>query len=1199
MTINKQADLSSPHNFKRSILGLFVTFICALVMAGCSGGSGGSGDFVASPTGNAAGGGANAGNGSVTFNFVRAQNAVVVPVNTVNLRIEFFTGLGGTGAIVKSDTVPFAATVTIEGVPSSARSSVVTALTAEGFPVSQFTVNTSVPANGTVVIDSADGTTEPVTTTSLSSSPASVSLGAGSTTQLTIASLFSNGETVSLGGALASNVTFTSDNLTVAQVDANGNVQGVVNGTATITATFDGRSVTIPIVVGTGTTPPPTVDDLAITVNGGTTISLPVGAQSDPIAAVATFSNMTTQPVDQTNGVNFSSNVAGINVDAQGRITVDASVGAGASGNIQASFQGAVSNQISVVVTADRVVSLTVGQSVSSLPFGGFEQVLTVTANFSGNSPSFTVPFEDVTFSGEDSVTIISRDDQIIAVTNANGTPGDDEITVEYTPMMVAVNPPVTSTFIVNVGTVFVQSLTVDVPQTPEKTNELSVGEVQEFTVTATLSDTANTVVDVSKFASLMAETNPANAPQIAVSGNQVTGIIPTATNPNERVSPTNPENEIAVTFFLAAAGENGSRVDATIPNIVVLKEFLDSVVYQFAGNNVPDNNTVNLPRGYVGVFEIVGTFNTGTVRQLNVNEYDFVLGASTTPAKAAPGFEAISRFDDNYQPQAIMKDRFFDGLTPLGDDPLTGVIENTRTGTIGGLGTYAAQREDVGIADDNELNWRRSRVDDAYALTPNHRTIVPIDLNAPPTAQTTSSNDFQVITRPTFRAVVADWRRGANADGKVRADQGGADDAMPRFELVATPNPGFPGPGVPTNTVFRAPNGQRDVDFTIDPSLTGAGDPLGLNETISVTVTDPRTVTITSARFVNYETDGAIPLGAVREYEVRVDFGQVNLEERTQEGNNPASLPPDVEPQTNFKLAEANVSFATDGLPDLLRHTPTEVGFLGLVATVQVDKALLNVSAIPVGGFCARPVIQEFPDITDTGAYIPGTYDIATNVFGVSTATEFEENPGDSATYDPGPQDNGGRSTRDPADSVEILFTTTNPGAEVDVVNPLLFSLDPISPSTDPQGANPETDIPLAVAFTQRFRTLIQFEQGGPVLDRSLDFVPMAIIGAFADPQRPAAVFSQEEATVANPSGTGVLLVTGVEAAPANPGTFTNPRTTIMHTADVVVVSKDAVGIPIQATGNFVPDTDGQVSEDARDRIGAGTAVSTVDVTP
>ena len=68
-------------------------FICAFLAVGCSSGGGGD-SFVASPGGGVpaggGGGGATAGAGSVTFNFVRAQSAIVVPTTTVQLRFEFF-----------------------------------------------------------------------------------------------------------------------------------------------------------------------------------------------------------------------------------------------------------------------------------------------------------------------------------------------------------------------------------------------------------------------------------------------------------------------------------------------------------------------------------------------------------------------------------------------------------------------------------------------------------------------------------------------------------------------------------------------------------------------------------------------------------------------------------------------------------------------------------------------------------------------------------------------------------------------------------------------------------------------------------------------------------------------------------------------------------------------------------------------------
>ena len=198
MRFFQQTD-SSSQTYKKSVLGLIAMFICAFLAVGCSSGGGGD-SFVASPGGGVpaggGGGGATAGAGSVTFNFVRAQSAIVVPTTTVQLRFEFFTGLEGTGTIIKRELRDYADTITIENVPTSVQSTVVTAITADGFPIAEFTANVTVPANGNVTVDSTDGTIAPVTAVAIISSPQSIALGNADNFQLSIQVEFSNGDVV-------------------------------------------------------------------------------------------------------------------------------------------------------------------------------------------------------------------------------------------------------------------------------------------------------------------------------------------------------------------------------------------------------------------------------------------------------------------------------------------------------------------------------------------------------------------------------------------------------------------------------------------------------------------------------------------------------------------------------------------------------------------------------------------------------------------------------------------------------------------------------------------------------------------------------------------------------------------------------------------------------------------------------------------
>jgi hypothetical protein len=83
-------------------------------------------------------------------------------------------------------------------------------------------------------------------------SPASASVLAGGTVQLSATTRSGTGEI--LTGRV---VTWTTSNAAVATVSATGNVLGVASGSATITATSEGRSGTATVTVSTVITPPP------------------------------------------------------------------------------------------------------------------------------------------------------------------------------------------------------------------------------------------------------------------------------------------------------------------------------------------------------------------------------------------------------------------------------------------------------------------------------------------------------------------------------------------------------------------------------------------------------------------------------------------------------------------------------------------------------------------------------------------------------------------------------------------------------------------------------------------------------------------------------------------------------------------------------------------------------------------------------
>ena len=1140
MRFNQTTDLTSPHSIKRSILGVFVAFICALFAAGCSSGGSGGNDFVASPGGGAGNGGAPAGNGSVTFNFVRAQTAVQVPTNTTSLRFEFFSGLQGGGALVFKDTRAFANTITIDNVPSSARSSVVTALTTEGFPVRTFTVDLTVSAGGSTTVDATAGTSAPVTVSGLTG-PSQVSLGLGDTSQIVISAQFSNGDVVELSGALASQVAFTSNDMTVVSVSTDGTLTTGLAGTTSVNASFMGQSVNVTVVVGNGVKPLPTVLSLAITTVEAQPVNLPRGTVSQPITVTVTREDAPSQNLTAANGVEFTFTGTGITVNANNQIAVatDAPLG---TQTLTARYEG---QQASIEVTVNDATvqqgSLTASPASVSLPFGGFEQQIAISATFTNNQTVTLNPDGQVSYPVT-GTNVTINDTTGVLTTNATGTAGTETVTIT-TNADANINLPggVTIDVPVTVGSVTVQSLTVTPSVVPQTGMVFAPGQTQEFVVVANLSN--NTTVNVSDFASLQLQVTSGGSSVVA-NGKQVVAIAPT------------PMNTPAVVSFNIP--NSGLPAPATV-NVTVVSEVISNfadIEYRFGGITIPANKTVNLPRGYVGVFEVFATFNTGITRRLRADEYEI---RGENPTNGSNG-AAIELFRDGYMPQAI-NGNFIDGQP----------VDLTITPMAGGLAAF---------------NTATAQVDDIFFRP---RTVQAIGGGV--TGSTTSQGGAAgvVATRPTFRAVVADWRRGEAYQGNLNYTVSATN---PSLADVATT-------GADGNRV--SPGSQRDFDVVLNNSVTGytgAVDGMGFPTDasadglslpgVSVTVIDPREVTFESAGFLNYPNDNQVPVGAVREFEVRVNFSAVVASDSISDNADLPAGGPTVEAISNWKLAEANVTIASQiGLSanSFVEHTPTEIGFVGITSETEVDVNTTFVRAQPLLGDNVRPLATVPPAVDPvTMAYQPATYEEVTRTFGPSFVLSGAEFTGLVESRDPGPapnnqQTNEARAGGAPND-VQTRTVIDVPGQSIDIVDPNLFSIDPINP------AGTGTPLVLNVGAGDDFRTIVQYEAGQPVVDRSLDYPPVAFFGT------PAAGSSRGVQATGNLRVSGINAAGGMATLPmVISNVIGNPA------AEIVVVAVDSVGEVITAKGMFA-DATGFIL-DSNGQAGNASSFTTINVEP
>jgi hypothetical protein len=246
---------SRPFHFLR-IWGLLLV---ALVTVGCgSGGSdnnGGTSDFVFTGNNTIPG---NAAPGSMTFNFIKPQNPLEVPTETTDIQFRFYSATGGNGTLLQQETRPFAASITIDPVDGATRSVVITALSADGYPILQSSVDVTTVPGEEVIVDFASATTVVVTQVALLINPPSANVAPGGTQQFSANLSFSNGDVLP-----ANNVVWSATGQ--ASIDVNtGLLTATTDGAATATATRDADMATANIIVGTG----PVLTTLTVTPDG-------------------------------------------------------------------------------------------------------------------------------------------------------------------------------------------------------------------------------------------------------------------------------------------------------------------------------------------------------------------------------------------------------------------------------------------------------------------------------------------------------------------------------------------------------------------------------------------------------------------------------------------------------------------------------------------------------------------------------------------------------------------------------------------------------------------------------------------------------------------------------------------------------------------------------------------------------------------
>lgn len=345
-------------------------------------------------------------NGNVTFQFeqgVQAQ-AAVVPVGTDYLTFDFFaTNPPQSGQLVFEAEADYANTVTVTGVPTTARSVVITAFDVNGFPIATLTSPVNVVAGATtntnlngVPVVSVD-----FATLAVAPNPVALTLGTatGGSRQLEFTLNFDNFISYTIAGddlpetVLAS---YEIENTAVATVNGTGTVTAVAagstNGTATLT--FNGSTVEAPfnVTVSGGVLTPVTVLG---PVDGA--ITLPQGGFEYALVARVGFTNATNDVfLNTTSGYEVEVEGAAVEFnETSGTLVTADSVAAGNATSTVTVFNSnnAEVESFNVTVTTALITGVVINDD--SVEFTNVDDSLayTVTATYAGGGTA------DVTYS--------------------------------------------------------------------------------------------------------------------------------------------------------------------------------------------------------------------------------------------------------------------------------------------------------------------------------------------------------------------------------------------------------------------------------------------------------------------------------------------------------------------------------------------------------------------------------------------------------------------------------------------------------------------------------------------------------------------------------------------------------------------------------------------------------------------------------
>ena len=181
--------------------------------------------------------------GNLVFNFQQAtpQTVTTVPANTTQLRFDLFSTNPGTLATLVETRGPiaYANQVVLQNVPSNVVFVAVTALSADGIPLSVSTGAASVIIGDDNTVNLTN--VENVTFDSLTVTPNPINLDEGGTQTVTVTANFSNDESATLSNE---NVTFNVASGEIANISSSGVLTALNAGNTTLDASWTFGSTT-------------------------------------------------------------------------------------------------------------------------------------------------------------------------------------------------------------------------------------------------------------------------------------------------------------------------------------------------------------------------------------------------------------------------------------------------------------------------------------------------------------------------------------------------------------------------------------------------------------------------------------------------------------------------------------------------------------------------------------------------------------------------------------------------------------------------------------------------------------------------------------------------------------------------------------------------------------------------------------------